>query len=107
MVEQNLKNVTVNSKANVYFDGRVTSRTCYREDGTKFTLGIINPGSYIFSVGDREVVHLIAGTAEVLLPNETEWRSVSAPDTFEVIANSNYDIRCYEIVEYLCDYCKD
>ncbi|WP_371380449.1 pyrimidine/purine nucleoside phosphorylase [Sporomusa aerivorans] len=107
MIEKTLKNLSVDSKANVYFDGRVSSRSCYKEDGTRFTLGVITPGTYTFSVGDREIVRLIAGTAEILLPTEKEWRRVSAPDSFEVIANSNYNIRCYEVVEYLCDYYKN
>ncbi|NTU43579.1 MAG: pyrimidine/purine nucleoside phosphorylase, partial [Nitrospirales bacterium] len=33
------KGVTVIRKANVYFDGKVTSRTIVFDDGTKKTLG--------------------------------------------------------------------
>ena len=40
------KNVTVVKKANVYFDGKVTSRTVLFADGTKKTLGIMMPGDY-------------------------------------------------------------
>ena len=35
------KNVTVVKKANVYFDGKVTSRTVLFADGTKKTLGVM------------------------------------------------------------------
>ena len=35
------KNVTVVKKANVYFDGKVTSRTVLFDDGEKKTLGIM------------------------------------------------------------------
>ena len=38
------ENVTVIKKANVYFDGQVTSRTILFADGSKKTLGIMNPG---------------------------------------------------------------
>jgi len=38
------KNVTVVQKANVYFDGKVTSRTVIFPDGSKKTLGIMLPG---------------------------------------------------------------
>ena len=107
MVAEKLKNVEVNTKANVYWEGKVTSRTFFREDGSRFTLGIITAGSYTFDVGDREVVQLIAGEAEILLPNEQEWRKVGTPGTFEVIANSKYQIRTTGVVEYLCDYYKD
>lgn len=107
MLPEKLKDSEVMTKANVYFGGRCTSRTCYYPDGKKFTLGIITPGSYTFSVGDREVVQLIAGTVEIQLPTETAWRPVSAPDSFEVAANCEYGIRSYDVAEYLCDYYPD
>ena len=46
------KNVTVVKKANVYFDGKVTSRTVLFPDGTKKTLGVMLPGDYEFGTGD-------------------------------------------------------
>ena len=106
MVDKRLSQVEVETKANVYFDGRVTSRSFYRPDGSKFTLGIITAGNYTFDVGDREVVRLIAGDAEILLPGETAWKKVTAPEEFEVSANSSYQIRTTGVTEYLCDYYK-
>ena len=38
--------VTVLKKANVYFDGKVTSRTIVFPDGAKKTLGVMLPGEY-------------------------------------------------------------
>lgn len=107
MVEKRLKHVELESKANVYFDGRVTSRTCYREDGSRFTLGIITAGSYTFDVGEREHVQLIAGEAEVLLPGEQAWQRVAAPGSFGAPAGCSFQIRTTGVVEYLCDYHKD
>ena len=45
MVAEKMKNVEVTTKANVYWEGKVTSRTFFRENGSKFTLGIITVGS--------------------------------------------------------------
>jgi uncharacterized protein YaiE (UPF0345 family) len=42
------ENVTVIKEANVYFDGRVTSRVLEFADGSKKTLGIMLPGEYEF-----------------------------------------------------------
>ena len=42
-------NVAVIKKANVYFDGKVTSRTVVFADGSKKTLGIMLPGEYTFN----------------------------------------------------------
>lgn len=46
-------NVTVIKKANVYFDGKVVSRTVVFADGAKKTLGIMQPGEYEFNTGDK------------------------------------------------------
>jgi uncharacterized protein YaiE (UPF0345 family) len=42
-------NVTVTTKANVYFDGKVVSHTVLLADGAKKTLGLIYPGAYHFN----------------------------------------------------------
>lgn len=44
------KNVTAVKKANVYFDGKVTSRTIIFKDGERKTLGIMLPGDYEFEL---------------------------------------------------------
>ena len=38
-------NVNVKKEANIYFDGKVTSRTVEFNDGTRKTLGIMLPAS--------------------------------------------------------------
>lgn len=55
------KNVTVIKKANIYFDGRVTSRTVIFPDGSKKTLGIMVPGDYEFSTAEPEIMEILAG----------------------------------------------
>jgi hypothetical protein len=55
------KNVTVIKKANIYFDGRVTSRTVIFPDGSKKTLGIMVPGDYEFSTAEPEITEILAG----------------------------------------------
>ena len=39
-----LENVTLTKEANVYFDGKVTSRNVILADGSRITLGIMMPG---------------------------------------------------------------
>ncbi|MBU0513222.1 MAG: pyrimidine/purine nucleoside phosphorylase, partial [Proteobacteria bacterium] len=46
------KDVTVIKKANVYFDGKVSSRTVVFADGSSKTLGIMLPGDYEFNTAD-------------------------------------------------------
>ena len=45
-MSDSFENVTIVKKANVYFDGKVTSRTVLFADGTRKTLGIMMPGEY-------------------------------------------------------------
>ena len=52
------QNVTVVKSANVYFDGKVVSRTVIFADDTKKTLGIMQPGEYEFSTGDKEIMEI-------------------------------------------------
>ena len=46
------KNVTVVKKANIYFEGKVTSRTVVFGDGSRKTLGVMLPGEYV-AAGQR------------------------------------------------------
>jgi len=41
--------VSVVTKANVYFDGKVVSHTVNFPDGSKKTIGLIYPGLYTFT----------------------------------------------------------
>ena len=55
------KNVTVVKKANVYFDGKVTSRTLLFPDGSKKTLGMMLPGEYEFGTASKELMEILVG----------------------------------------------
>lgn len=77
-MEQQLKNVTVDKAANIYFDGKVTSRSVWLPDGSKITLGIMLPGEYEFGTDSLEVMDILSGDLKVLLPGETLWRKSAA-----------------------------
>ena len=64
---EQFENVTAVKKANVYFDGKVTSRSVFFEDGSKKTLGIIMPGQYKFGSVEKEEMEILAGVIHVLL----------------------------------------
>ena len=63
--------VTVVTKANVYFDGKVVSHSVVFADGTKKTLGLIYPGSYHFGTGAPERMELVAGSAKITLDGQS------------------------------------
>ena len=100
------KNVTIIKKANVYFDGKVTSRTIVFEDGTKKTLGIMMPGEFEFNTADKELMEILAGEMAVLLPGKSDWITVKGGESFEVPANSKFGVNVKSISDYCCSYIK-
>lgn len=99
-------NVTVVKRANVYFDGKVTSRTVLFPDGSQKTLGIMLPGDYEFGTADKEIMEIIAGDLEVLLPGSGEWKKVKAGEIFEVPAQSKFSLKIKNVTDYCCSYIK-
>ncbi|SMM98067.1 FIG074102: hypothetical protein [uncultured Candidatus Thioglobus sp.] len=100
----NFENVTVVKKANIYFDGKVTSREVQFADGSKKTLGIMLPGEYEFNTNDNELVEIQAGEMDVLLPNESEWQTFTQGTSFEVPKNSTFKLVVKEVTDYCCSY---
>jgi hypothetical protein len=98
------KNVTIVKQANSYFDGRVTSRTIKFENGSTKTLGFMLPGDYRFNTADKELMEMLVGEVEVLLPGSQEWQKLSGGATFEVPANSAFDIRVLSPTDYCCSF---
>ncbi len=96
-------NVTVVKKANIYFDGKVTSRTVVFADGTRKTLGIMMPGEYEFGTDAKELMEIMAGEMDVQLPGQ-EWITVKAGEQFEVPANSKFQLKVKEVSDYCCSY---
>jgi len=99
-------NVTVMKRANVYFDGKVTSRTVRFADGAKKTLGIMLPGEYEFGTAEEEVMEILAGLLEVRLPGSDTWCTVRAGEVFSVPANAKFQLRVREVTDYCCSYLK-
>lgn len=99
-------NVTADKKANIYFDGKVTSRTLRFEDGSMKTLGIMLPGEYTFNTGDKEIMEIMSGEMEVQLPGNDSWISITGPQSFEVPANSSFNVKAKTISDYCCSYLK-
>ena len=100
----NFNNVSIVKKANVYFDGGVTSRTINFENGETKTLGMMQPGEYEFNTDKKEIMEIQLGEVDVLLPDETEWRKFSAGDTFEVKANASFQINALSLTDYCCSF---
>jgi hypothetical protein len=99
------KNVTVKKEANIYYDGKVTSRTIEFEDGSIKSLGIMLEGEYTFGTNEAEIMEILSGDLEIKLPNK-EWKTLNTPETFNVPANSSFDLKIKTVVDYCCSYIK-
>jgi len=99
------ENVTVVKEANIYYDGKVTSRTVEFADGEIKSLGIMLPGEYTFNTADKEIMEMMSGELDIKLPGE-EWKTLSTPETFEVPANSSFDLKIKTVTDYCCSYIK-
>jgi uncharacterized protein YaiE (UPF0345 family) len=93
--------VTVVTKANVYFDGKVVSHTVLFADGAKKTLGLIYPGSFHFGTGAPERMEIVAGACRVTLDGGTAVTEYTAGQHFDVPGKSGFTI---EVAAGQCEY---
>lgn len=97
-------NVAIVKAANIYFDGKVTSRTVKFGDGTTKTLGIMMTGDYEFNTSEKELMEILAGEVEIQLAGQETWQTVQGGEQFEVAANSNFKIKVNAVTDYCCSY---
>ena len=98
------KNVTIVKKANIYFNGKVTSRTILFSDSLKKTLGIMLPGEYEFGTKEKEIMEILQGQLDVLLPGENNWKHIESGQSFDVAANSSFKLKVNTVTDYCCSY---
>jgi uncharacterized protein YaiE (UPF0345 family) len=100
-----INNATIVKEANIYHDGKVTSRTVENEDGSIQSLGIMLPGEYTFDTNEAEIMEMLSGELEIKLPGE-DWKRLNTPESFSVPANSSFDLKIKSVTDYCCSYIK-
>jgi len=98
------KSVSVKKEANIYFDGKVTSRSIEFEDGTEKSLGIMQEGEYRFNTEAAEIMEMYSGEFEIKLEGKEDFTKMSTPCRFEVPKNSYFDIKVSSLTDYCCSY---
>jgi len=98
------ENVTVLVEGNSYFDGAVTSRTVLFADGSRKTLGFMLPGEYEFGTEAAELMEITSGELDVKLPGSDAWQSVKGGESFNVPANSKFQVNVKSVTDYCCSY---
>lgn len=100
---ENLQNVTFVPRANIYFDGKVTSRKVILQNGEEKTFGIMLPGEYEFSTGVKEHMDILNGKLSYQLTGE-EWQTIDGTGDFYVPANDSFKLKVVEVTDYCCSY---
>ena len=104
-MQSRVEGVSVVCKANVYFDGKVVSHTVEFGDGTKKTLGLIYPGTYLFNTGAPEIMEIIFGSCRAKVAGEDTWKEYAQGSSFNVPGNSSFEIEVPAgITEYICSF---
>lgn len=96
-------NVSIEERANVYFNGNVTSRTLLLKDGSKKTLGIMLPGDYEFATNVKEEMKIVSGHLEYKLSGDV-WKTIDGSGVFNVPANETFQVRAHSVIDYCCSY---
>ena len=98
------ESVTVVKAANIYFDGKVTSRTVEFADGSIKTLGIMLPGEYKFNTGKPELMEIQSGQLSYCLAGETQWHNVKGGQSFNVPGTSYFELKVAQVADYICSF---
>lgn len=102
---EKFENVTVLTKANVYFDGKVVSHSVLFAGGKKKTVGVIYPGSYKFNTDAAEKMEITAGTCKVKQAGASSWQTYGAGTEFNVPAKSYFEIAVDSgVAQYVCSF---
>lgn len=97
-------NVSAIKQGNVYFDGKCVSHTVLFADGTRKTLGVIQPSTLTFNVGVPEIMEITSGTCRVKIGDAGEFKTYAAGSQFSLEANSKFTMEATEVVNYVCSY---
>lgn len=98
------KNVEVKTEANIFHDGRVTSRTITTAAGERKTLGVMLPGTYQFNTGSAEVIDVTQGRCRVKIEGQSDWKEYKTGQSFSVPAKTRFDIEIVELLDYVCHF---
>ncbi|MHB1199267.1 MAG: pyrimidine/purine nucleoside phosphorylase [Polaromonas sp.] len=107
MTTEKIDNISVITRANVYFDGKCVSHGITLADGSKKSVGVILPATLTFKTGAPETMECVAGSCEYKLAGSYAWVKSAVGEKFSVPGNSSFNIRVAEGVEayhYICHF---
>jgi purine/pyrimidine-nucleoside phosphorylase len=94
----------IQTRANVYFDGKCVSHSVTLADGSKKSVGVILPSTLTFNTGAPETMELVEGQCRVKLAGENGWVTFEGGQSFNVPAQSSFEIEAFTAVHYVCHF---
>ena len=88
---------------NEYFDGNVKS-IAFKTDTLPATVGVMAPGEYTFNTNEKEKVTIVSGAMTIKRADDKEESTFNAGESFNVSANSSFDLKISIDTAYLCLY---
>ena len=107
MTTTQFDNVSVTTKANVYFDGKCVSHGFTLADGTKKSVGVILPATLTFNTGAPEIMECVGGSCDYKLDGTDAWVTSGEGHKFNVPGNAKFQIRVtegFEAYHYICHF---
>lgn len=89
-------------KHSSYFGGQVQSLGLDTDKGYA-TVGVIEPGRFIFSTSQEETMVVVSGTLKYKLP-EKGWETVNQGGKFVVAPKISFEVEAATAAAYICYY---
>jgi uncharacterized protein YaiE (UPF0345 family) len=64
----------------------------------------MQPGQYEFDTAAAELMEILAGELDVLLPGKAEWQTVKGGESFSVPPQAKFSLRVRALVDYCCSF---
>jgi len=93
---------TIMFKTNEYFDGKVKS-IAFQTETLPATVGVMAPGDYVFTTAEKETMTVVSGSLTAKI-TDGKQQTFNTGDSFNVDANSSFDVSVSVETAYLCLY---
>ena len=104
MVQELIKDVSIKTKANVFFDGKCISHSVTLSDGTKKSVGVILAATLTFNTEAPEIMECIAGECSYKLAGSAQWQVSKPGESFKIPGNSSFEIKVDQEYHYICHF---
>ena len=90
-------------KTNEYFDGNVKS-IAFQTKTLPATVGVMAVGDYVFNTAAKEKMTVVSGSLTIKLSGEETTKTYTTGESFDVAADSSFNVTVNEETAYLCLY---